>query len=98
MMSTLAGQAVVLDRPATGLPHDAGAVRIVDDENRAVPLRQLHDLGQLREIALHREDAVGRDDDRERALHGLQLCFEVGHVAVLVTLAARFARRGGCRR
>ena len=53
---------------AAGLPDDARAVRVVDDERRVVLARQLDDLGQLREVALHREDAVG---DHERALPAL---------------------------
>jgi hypothetical protein len=37
-------------------------VRVVDDHDRVVLARELDDLGKLREIALHREDAV-RDDE-----------------------------------
>ena len=48
-------------------PDHARAVRVVDDERRVVLADELDDLGQLREVALHREDAVR---DHERALPG----------------------------
>ena len=50
------------------------------------------DLRKVRQIAFHREHAVGHDDDREAARDRLQLLLEIPHVAVLVSLAARFAR------
>ena len=56
----------MLDRPAAGLSEHADAVRVVDDDDRAVLARELDDLGQLREVALHREHAV-RDDQLARA-------------------------------
>ena len=57
----LAEEAEVLDGSAPGLAEDADAVRVVDDHDRVVLARELDDLGELREVALHREDAV-RDD------------------------------------
>ena len=57
----LAQQAEVLDRAAAGLPEDADPVRVVDDDHRVVLARELDDVGQLREVSLHREDAVGED-------------------------------------
>ena len=54
---------------APGLADDAGAVRVVDDERRVVRADELDDLRQLRQVAFHREHAVG---DHERALAGLE--------------------------
>ena len=51
----------MLDDAAPGLPEHADAVRVVDDDDRAVLARELDDLRQLRQVALHREHAV-RDD------------------------------------
>ena len=55
----LAEHAEVLGDAAPGLAHDADAVRVVDDDDGVVRARELEDVGQLREVALHREDAVG---------------------------------------
>ena len=83
----------MLDRSAPRLSHDAGAVRIVHDDDGAVAfVRERDDLGQLRQIAFHREHAVGDDDDGETAGNGLEPLFQIAHVAMLVTLAPRFLR------
>ena len=58
----LAEQAEVLGDAAAGLAHHAGAVRVVDDTTAVVLARQLDDLGQLRQVPLHGEDAVGDDE------------------------------------
>ena len=47
--------------PAPAGPDAAGAVGLVDHHARVVALRQLDDLGQRRDVAVHREDAVGHD-------------------------------------
>ena len=52
----------MLDRPAPRLAEHADAVRVVDDDDRVVLARELDDLRQLREVALHREDAVREDE------------------------------------
>ncbi len=56
----------MLDRALARLAQHADAVRVVDDHDRPMPARELDDLGELREVALHREDAV-RDDQLARA-------------------------------
>ena len=57
----LAEQAEVLDRPAPRLAEHADAVRVVHDQDSFELVRELDDLGELREIAFHRENAVGDD-------------------------------------
>jgi hypothetical protein len=59
-------------------------VRIVDEDHRVVFPAEGHDLVQLREVAVHREDAVG--DHEAEALVGVldELLLEVPHVGVLV--------------
>ena len=54
----LAEHAEVLGDAAAGLAHHAGAVRVVDDDDGVVLARELEDVGQPRQVALHREDAV----------------------------------------
>jgi hypothetical protein len=73
----------VLRDAAPGLPDDARAVGVVDDERRAVLARQLDELGELREVALHREDAVGEDERALPGLERLELGAQVVHVGVL---------------
>ena len=51
----------MLDRATPGLAEDAHAVRVVHDDDGVELARELDDLRQLREVALHREDTV-RDD------------------------------------
>ena len=55
----------MLDRPAARLSEHADAVRVVDDDDRVVLSRELDDLRELHEVALHREDTV-RDDQLAR--------------------------------
>ena len=77
---------------AAGVADDPGAVRVVHDERRVVLPHELDDLRQLREVALHREDAVG---DHERALPRFQrgeLLAQGVHVGVLVDRLARGLR------
>ena len=57
--STCAAQAEVLRRPEPVLAEHADAVRVVEDHDRVVLPGERDDLGQPRQVALHREDAVG---------------------------------------
>ena len=50
--------AEMLGGAAAVLAEDAGAVGIVDEEARLVPVLELDDLGQRRELARHAVDAV----------------------------------------
>ena len=94
----LAEEAEVLDRSASRLAEDADAVRVVDDDDRVVLARELDDLGQLREVALHREDAV-RDDQLARvARSGREPVAQRAHVRVRVDDLRRPAARAGSRR
>ena len=61
----------------------AGAVRLVDDHAHVVAPGELDDLRQRRDVAVHREDAVG-DDQRAAPLGLAQAPREVVDVAVVV--------------
>ena len=71
------------DRAAAARAQRAGAVRLVDHHARVVAAGELDDLGQRRDVAVHREDAVG-DDQRAAAVGLAQAPREVLDVAVVV--------------
>ncbi len=58
---------------------------------RVVFFRQIADALQVGDRAVHRENAVGRDETEARTFGRLQLRLEISHVAVLVTIALCFA-------
>ena len=89
----LAEQPEVLDGPAPRLPENAHAVRVVDDHDRVVLARELDDLGELREVAFHREDAVGDDQLARVAWRGLESVPERTHVGVRIDDLRRRARQ-----
>ena len=72
---------------------DAGGVAVVDVDERVVAFGEIADLVELRDDAVHGEDAVGGDELEARAgrIGGFELRFEVGHVVVLVAVALRLA-------
>ena len=79
----LAGEPGGGDRPASAGPERAGAVRLVDHQQAVVAAGELDELAQRRDVAVHREDAVG--DDQPRVGAGLaQAPLEVLDVAVAV--------------
>ena len=47
---------------------------------------------EVRDGAVHGEDAVGRDEAKTRVFGGLELGFQVGHVAVFVAVAMRLTK------
>jgi hypothetical protein len=77
MMSILPEDAEVLVRAAAGLADEAGGVRVVDEDHRVVLLGEGDDLVELREVAVHREDAVGDDHAEALVLVLLELLLEV---------------------
>ena len=81
-----------LRRAAPGRADEAGRMRIVDHQQRAVLFLEPDDLVELGDVAVHREHAVGRDQARALALRLLQLLFELGHVAVRVAPALGLAQ------
>ncbi len=83
--------AAVLGRAAAGLADEAGRVRVVDHHHRAVFLGEIADRVELREVAVHREHAVGRDHAQPLALRLLQRLFERVHVAVRIAMALGLA-------
>ena len=70
-------------------PHEPGRVAIGDHYDSVVLIGQRAVLGQLGEVAVHREDAIGRDHDVARAVGsgGFQLCLKIGHVGIGVAVA-----------
>ena len=57
-------QVEVVDRAAAVPAQHAGGVRVVDHDRRLVAIGHVADAGQRRDVAVHREDAVGDDQDR----------------------------------
>ena len=78
--------------PAPDGPDEADRVRVVDHHQGVVALGQVADLVERREVAVHREDAVGDDQPTPGALAASQLLLEVGHVPVAVAQALRLAQ------
>ena len=78
----------------TGGAEEAGAVAFVDVHHRVVLLGQRGDLVQRGDEAVHRERAIGGDqlDPCAGSIGGLQLRFQVGHVAVGVAEALGLAQ------
>jgi len=71
------------DLTAAVRPERPDAVGVVDHHARVVALRQLDDLSERRDVAVHREDAVG-DDQRATVARLAQPPGEVLEVAVAV--------------
>ena len=76
---------------APSFANETGGVRVVHHHKRVVFFGEVADPLEIRDCAIHREDAVGRDEAEPRIFRVLQLRFEVGHVAIFVTVALRFA-------
>ena len=72
----------------------AGGVAVVEMDQRAVAIRQVADLVQPGDIAVHGKHAVGGDQFEARAsgIRGLKLRFQVGHIVVAVAVAAGLAQ------
>ncbi len=73
-----------LRRPSASLADEAHRVAVVDHHHRVVLVRQFTDLVQLGDIAVHGEDAVGRDQSIAHGLGFPQLRLQVGHVVVAI--------------
>src|SRR5256885_939747 len=76
-------RAQLLGRAAAPRAEHAGAVRVVDHQERAVLARQIDHFRQRRQGALHREDAVGHQHSVARVLRRLQRAAQIAHVAIL---------------
>jgi hypothetical protein len=92
MMSTPVHHAQQFRRPPAARPQDARGVAVVHHDGGAVALGQVADLGQLRHVAVHREDAVGGDQAQPAALGLPQAALQVGHVRVAVAEAMGLAQ------
>ena len=90
----LAEHAAMLRRAAAARAHEAMGMAIIDHGQRVIGLRQRHDLVEPSDIAIHREDAIGDDQDVPRAIGPrlFQLDFQVGHVGIGIAIAFRLAQ------
>ena len=82
-------------RRAAALRRHAEAVRIVDDEPRAVAFGQRDEFGERREVAIHAEHRVA-DDQFRFGIRCVEQCGERGRVRMRMTCTA--ARAAACRR
>jgi len=86
-----AQHATVLVGAAAALAEDAHRVGVVDHHHGVVALRQVADLGQRRDDAVHGEDAVGGDETDAGAGGLLEARLQVVHVGVAVAQPSRLA-------
>ena len=77
--------------PAPVRPDEADRVGVVDHHERAVALGEVADPGEVGDVAVHREDAVGRDHPGVRAGRLLEARLELVEVAVRVAQPLRLA-------
>ena len=78
-------------RTAAACAEEAGGVRVIDHDQRAMAIGQIADLVELRDRSVHGEHAVGRDQTHARTLRVLQGLLELIHVVVGVAQAPRLA-------
>ena len=71
-------------------PMNPVGVRIVEEHHRVIRLGEAHDFIELRQVAVHGEDAVGDDHPKALVLVLLQLLFQVRHVGVFEAVLHRF--------
>ena len=90
----LVQHALDLGAAPAGVAEEAGGVAFVDVHQRAVFFRQRGDLIQRGDEAVHREHAVGGDQNGARAvgLGLLELLLQIGHVAVGVAIPLGLAQ------
>ena len=67
-------------------------MRVIDHDERVVRLRQVADLRQACDEAVHREHPVGGDEARARALRLAEAVLEFSHVTVGVAQPLRLAQ------
>ena len=81
-------------RAAALLAEMSGRVAVVDQDERAVAVGERADLPELRDMAVHREDAVGRDqlEPRTVGLGLLQPVLELVHVGIGEAVASRLGQ------
>ena len=81
----------LLRRAAPVLADEADRVRVVHHHHRVILIRQVADPVEFGKIAVHREDAVGRDQTMPRRCGLLQFRLQIVHVAVAIAKALRLA-------
>ena len=91
-MSTRPSTPQCSDVPRPVLPMKPVAWQSSTISGGAVLLGQVADLGEGRDVAVHREDAVGDDQAEAAGSRLLELRLEVGHVGVRVDEALRLAQ------
>ena len=79
------GRDAEMVRRAASLPSEhTGRVTVVHDYRCIVPIRQLDDSIEFREIAIHGEDPVRRDQAKPAGCRIAQLGFQVCHIGVRI--------------
>ena len=73
------------------LAHESDRMRIIHHHHGAIFFSEVADLGQFRDVAVHRENAVGRDHLETRIRGLFEFLLKVAHVTVLVTKPLAFA-------
>ena len=79
------GEAELVGKPASTMAQDTHGVRLVQHEDRAEFLFQVHDVAQRRDVAVHAEDRFRDDEDaglRILFARPAQVVAEFGHVVV----------------
>src|SRR5438105_10482255 len=68
---------------------ETGGMAIINHHHGVMSIGKSTNVGQLGEIAIHREDPIGGDDDPPHpgATCGFELGFEIAHVAIAVAIA-----------
>ncbi len=79
------GDVMKLGRAAPVRPDEADSMRVVDHHEGVVAVGEIADPGQVGDVPVHREDAVGRDHPGVGAGRFLQARGELVEVAVRVT-------------
>src|SRR5476651_2472727 len=72
--------------------HKTRAMALIDHYQGIIFFGQGTDLIQLCYRAIHRKGAIGNNNAVTKALCFLQLCFQIGHIIVLISIALRLAQ------
>ena len=83
----------MLDDAAARLAEDAHAVGVVHDHDRVVLACEPDDVGELREVALHREDAVRDHELAGLSRRGGKTVAQRSHVRMRVDALVRRTRQ-----
>src|SRR5437867_2918307 len=74
----------VVRNSSTVLSEDPVSMSVVNIDNRLVLFRELHDVLQRRDVAVHAEDSVSDHKDSSKLFRVCKLFFQVIHATMLV--------------